>query len=80
MSVDAYLQIGERSVMSYLIKPLANRIAKAWREKWGRPGPAPVATGRLRLSASAVTTTAVVAIKAFRHAGPVIVPLDHGRR
>ena len=33
MPVEAYLQIGERSVMSYLTKPLADQIAKAWRER-----------------------------------------------
>ena len=33
MPVEAYLQIGERSVMSYLVKPLTDQIAKAWREK-----------------------------------------------
>ncbi|MCJ2007972.1 hypothetical protein MKK60_12945, partial [Methylobacterium sp. J-092] len=33
MTVEACLQIGERSVMSYLIKPLADQVAKAWREK-----------------------------------------------
>lgn len=33
MPVEAFLQIGERSVMSYLTKPLTDQIAKAWREK-----------------------------------------------
>ncbi|WP_375455448.1 HlyD family type I secretion periplasmic adaptor subunit [uncultured Methylobacterium sp.] len=33
MPVEAYLQIGERSVMSYLVKPLTDQVAKAWREK-----------------------------------------------
>ncbi|WP_246687873.1 HlyD family type I secretion periplasmic adaptor subunit [Methylobacterium sp. WL93] len=33
MPVEAFLQIGERSVMSYLMKPLADQVAKAWREK-----------------------------------------------
>ncbi|WP_375462655.1 HlyD family type I secretion periplasmic adaptor subunit [uncultured Methylobacterium sp.] len=33
MPVEAYLQIGERSVMSYLMKPLTDQIAKAWRER-----------------------------------------------
>ncbi len=33
MPVEAYLQTGERSVLSYLVKPLADQIAKAWRER-----------------------------------------------
>ena len=33
MPVEAFLQIGERSVMSYLVKPLTDQIGKAWREK-----------------------------------------------
>ena len=33
MPVEAFLQIGERSVLSYLTKPLADQIAKAWRER-----------------------------------------------
>ncbi|KMO42909.1 hemolysin secretion protein D [Methylobacterium tarhaniae] len=33
MPVEAFLQIGERSVLSYLVKPLSDQIAKAWREK-----------------------------------------------
>ncbi|MCJ2075430.1 HlyD family type I secretion periplasmic adaptor subunit [Methylobacterium sp. E-016] len=33
MPVEAFLQIGERSVLSYLIKPLSDQVAKAWREK-----------------------------------------------
>ncbi|TXM64213.1 HlyD family type I secretion periplasmic adaptor subunit [Methylobacterium sp. WL12] len=33
MPVEAFLQIGERSVLSYLVKPLTDQIAKAWREK-----------------------------------------------
>jgi HlyD family secretion protein len=33
MPVEAHLQIGERTVLSYLIKPLADQIAKAWRER-----------------------------------------------
>ncbi|MGU3540970.1 HlyD family type I secretion periplasmic adaptor subunit [Methylobacterium sp. A54F] len=33
MPVEAFLQIGERSVMSYLTKPMSDQIAKAWRER-----------------------------------------------
>ena len=33
MPVEAFLQIGERTVLSYLTKPLVDQIAKAWREK-----------------------------------------------
>jgi HlyD family secretion protein len=33
MPVEAHLQIGERTVLSYLTKPLADQIAKAWRER-----------------------------------------------
>ncbi len=33
MPVEAHLQTGSRTVMSYLIKPLADQIAKAWRER-----------------------------------------------
>ncbi|SFL48918.1 HlyD family secretion protein [Methylobacterium pseudosasicola] len=33
MPVEAHLQIGERTVLSYLIKPLTDQIAKAWRER-----------------------------------------------
>ncbi|TXN74659.1 HlyD family type I secretion periplasmic adaptor subunit [Methylobacterium sp. WL8] len=33
MPVEAFLQIGERSVLSYLVKPLTDQIAKSWREK-----------------------------------------------
>ncbi|MGU3541273.1 HlyD family type I secretion periplasmic adaptor subunit, partial [Methylobacterium sp. A54F] len=33
MPVVAFLQIGERSVMSYLTKPMSEQIAKAWRER-----------------------------------------------
>ncbi|KNY20944.1 hemolysin secretion protein D [Methylobacterium sp. ARG-1] len=33
MPVEAFLQIGERTVLSYLTKPLADQIAKAWRER-----------------------------------------------
>lgn len=33
MPVEAFLQLGDRSVMSYLTKPLADQIAKAWKER-----------------------------------------------
>jgi HlyD family secretion protein len=33
MPVEAHLQIGERTVLSYLVKPLTDQIAKAWRER-----------------------------------------------
>ena len=33
MPVEAHLQIGERTVISYLTKPLIDQIAKAWRER-----------------------------------------------
>lgn len=32
MPVEAFLQIGERCVLSYLVKPLTDQIAKSWRE------------------------------------------------
>ncbi|KQT57143.1 hemolysin secretion protein D [Methylobacterium sp. Leaf456] len=33
MPVESYTQIGERSVLSYLVKPLTDQLAKAWRER-----------------------------------------------
>jgi HlyD family secretion protein len=33
MPVEAFLQTGTRTVMSFLLKPLADQIAKAWREQ-----------------------------------------------
>jgi HlyD family secretion protein len=33
MPVEAYLQLGDRSVLSYLTKPLTDQIAKAWKER-----------------------------------------------
>ena len=33
MPVEAYVQLGDRSVLSYLTKPLADQVAKAWRER-----------------------------------------------
>jgi HlyD family secretion protein len=31
--VEAQLQIGERTVLSYLTRPLTDQIAKAWLER-----------------------------------------------
>lgn len=33
MPVESFTQIGERSVLSYLTKPLTDQIAKAWKER-----------------------------------------------
>ena len=33
MPVESYTQVGERSVLSYLTKPLTDQLAKAWRER-----------------------------------------------
>ena len=33
MPVEAFLQLGDRTVLSYLTKPLTDQIAKAWRER-----------------------------------------------
>ena len=33
MPVEAHLQISERTVLSYLVKPLSDQFAKAWRER-----------------------------------------------
>ena len=33
MPVEAFVQTGERTVMSYLTKPLRDQIARAFREK-----------------------------------------------
>ncbi len=33
MPVEAYMQVGDRSVLSYLTKPLTDQIAKAWKER-----------------------------------------------
>ncbi|MFC5554367.1 HlyD family type I secretion periplasmic adaptor subunit, partial [Methylobacterium iners] len=33
MPVETFMQIGYRSVLSYLTKPLTDQIAKAWRER-----------------------------------------------
>ena len=32
MPVEAYIQTGDRTALSYLIKPLENQIARAFRE------------------------------------------------
>jgi HlyD family secretion protein len=33
MPVEAFMQLGYRSVLSYLTKPLVDQVAKAWRER-----------------------------------------------
>jgi HlyD family secretion protein len=33
MPVESFIQTGERTVISYLTKPLADQITRAWREK-----------------------------------------------
>ena len=33
MPVDAFVQTGSRTVLSYLVKPLSDQIVKAWRER-----------------------------------------------
>ena len=33
MPVESFMQLGDRSVLSYLVKPLSDQIAKAWRER-----------------------------------------------
>lgn len=33
MPVESFLQLGDRSVLSYLTKPLADQVARAWRER-----------------------------------------------
>ena len=33
MPVESFIQTGDRTVISYLTKPLADQIAKAWRER-----------------------------------------------
>jgi membrane fusion protein, type I secretion system len=33
MPVEAFVQTGERRVMSFLLKPISDQIAKAWRER-----------------------------------------------
>ena len=33
MPVEAFMQLGDRTVLSYLTKPLTDQIAKAWRER-----------------------------------------------
>ncbi len=34
MPVEAYLKLGDRTVLSYLLKPLQDQVSKAWRERW----------------------------------------------
>ena len=33
MPVEAFIQTGERTVMSYLVKPLSDQLMHAWRER-----------------------------------------------
>lgn len=33
MPVESFIQTGDRTVISYLTKPLQDQVAKAWREK-----------------------------------------------
>jgi len=33
MPVEAFVQTGERRVVSYLVKPLSDQVARAWRER-----------------------------------------------
>lgn len=33
MPVEAYVKIGDRSVLSYLMKPLSDQVSKAWKER-----------------------------------------------
>ena len=33
MPVEVHLRIGDRTVLSYLTKPLVDQVAKAWRER-----------------------------------------------
>jgi HlyD family secretion protein len=33
MPVESFIQTGERTVMSFLVKPLQDQIMKTWREK-----------------------------------------------
>jgi HlyD family secretion protein len=33
MPVESYIQTGERTVITYLTKPLMDQINRAWREK-----------------------------------------------
>jgi HlyD family secretion protein len=35
MPVEAFIQTGERTLMSYLVKPLRDRFMRSFREKWG---------------------------------------------
>jgi HlyD family secretion protein len=33
MPVEAYVQLNDRSVLSFLTKPLSDQIARTWRER-----------------------------------------------
>ena len=33
MPVEAFVQTGERTAISYLIKPISDQLMKAWRER-----------------------------------------------
>ena len=33
MPVEAFIQTGQRTVMSYLVKPLSDQLMRAWRER-----------------------------------------------
>jgi HlyD family secretion protein len=33
MPVESFIQTGERTVISYLIRPLSDQLTKAWRER-----------------------------------------------
>ena len=33
MPVEAFIRTGERTALSYLVKPISDQILKAWRER-----------------------------------------------
>ena len=33
MPVEAFIQTGDRTVLSYLTKPLTDQVARAWKER-----------------------------------------------
>jgi HlyD family secretion protein len=33
MPVEAFVQTGERTAVDYLLKPLSDQVARAWRER-----------------------------------------------
>ena len=37
MPAEVYVQTGERSVLSYFVKPLTDQLARTFREEWARP-------------------------------------------